>query len=175
MVLSVMKMERLSGITLLEADGANQSEEGAKMNNEFLPAYKVYQQVIDLELYYAFVDLVVHTSQEEKPGRSIEILWTRKSGNKRQKDRIILKPITSVTPARSWNGLKRSWERCPHYSCVGAGTGENPCASVRQYVCWKSARQFSPDDPADFQWRCVPARGSLSVGNRYAPPTRPAG
>lgn len=36
------------------------------MNNEFLPAYKVYQQVIDLELYYAFVDLVVHTSQEEK-------------------------------------------------------------------------------------------------------------
>lgn len=34
------------------------------MNNEFLPAYKVYQQVIDLELYYAFVDLVVHTSQE---------------------------------------------------------------------------------------------------------------
>ena len=61
-----MKMERLSGITLLEADGANQSEEGAKMNNEFLPAYKVYQQVIDLELYYAFVDLVVHTSQEEK-------------------------------------------------------------------------------------------------------------
>ena len=40
MVLSVMKMERLSGITLLEADGANQSEEGAKMNNEFLPAYK---------------------------------------------------------------------------------------------------------------------------------------
>ena len=55
MVLSVMKMERLSGITLLEADGANQSEEGAKMNNEFLPAYKVYQQVIDLELYYAFV------------------------------------------------------------------------------------------------------------------------
>lgn len=36
------------------------------MNNEFLPAYKVYQQAIDLELYYAFVDLVVHTSQEEK-------------------------------------------------------------------------------------------------------------
>ena len=36
------------------------------MNNEFLPAYKVYQQVIDLELYYAFVDLVVHTYQEEK-------------------------------------------------------------------------------------------------------------
>ena len=32
------------------------------MNNEFLPAYKVYQQVIDLELYYAFVDLVVHKS-----------------------------------------------------------------------------------------------------------------
>lgn len=31
--------------------------------------------------------------------------------NKRQKDRIILKPITSVTPARSWNGLKRSWEK----------------------------------------------------------------
>ena len=36
------------------------------MNNEFLPAYKVYQQVIDLELYYAFVALVVDTSQEEK-------------------------------------------------------------------------------------------------------------
>ena len=32
------------------------------MNNEFLPAYKVYQQVIDLELYYAFVALVVDTS-----------------------------------------------------------------------------------------------------------------
>lgn len=61
------------------------------MNNEFLPAYKVYQQAIDLELYYAFVDLVVHTSQEEKAGRSIEILWTRKSGNKRKKNRIILK------------------------------------------------------------------------------------
>ena len=63
-----MKMERLSGITLLEADGANQSEEGAKMNNEFLPAYKVYQQVIDLELYYAFVDLVVHTSYNNNYG-----------------------------------------------------------------------------------------------------------
>ena len=63
-----MKMERLSGITLLEADGANQSEEGAKMNNEFLPAYKVYQQAIDLELYYAFVDLVVHTSRRKSLG-----------------------------------------------------------------------------------------------------------
>ena len=52
-----MKMERLSGITLLEADGANQSEEGAKMNNEFLPAYKVYQQVIDLELYLSLIHI----------------------------------------------------------------------------------------------------------------------
>ena len=78
-----MKMERLSGITLLEADGANQSEEGAKMNNEFLPAYKVYQQVIDLELYYAFVDLVVHTSQEEKAWeiRYRNILLTMKNGS----------------------------------------------------------------------------------------------
>ena len=67
------------------------------MNNEFLPAYKVYQQVIDLELYYAFVDLVVHTSQEEK---AWEIYRN-----------IVDTPITSVTPARSWNGLKRSWEK----------------------------------------------------------------
>lgn len=35
------------------------------MDQQFIPAYQAYQQVIDLALYHAFAELVVRTSQEE--------------------------------------------------------------------------------------------------------------
>ena len=134
------------------------------MNNEFLPAYKVYQQVIDLELYYAFVDLVVHTSQEEKAWeiyRNIvdTQIWQQKAEGQNYFEAYNLRYPGEV--------LERFEEKL--------GKDVRIIRALALALGKTRARQFSPDDPADFQWRCVPARGSLSVGNRYAPPTRPAG
>lgn len=146
------------------------------MNNEFLPAYKVYQQAIDLELYYAFVDLVVHTSQEEKAWEIYRNIVDTQIWQQKEEEQNYFEAYNLRYPGEV---LERFEEKLGKdvriIRALALALGKTPCASVRQYVCWKSARQFSPDGPSDFQWRCVPARGSLSVGNRYAPPTRPAG
>ena len=41
-------------------------EEGGKIvNPEIIPAYSAYQEVIDLTLYHAFVELIVQTAHVE--------------------------------------------------------------------------------------------------------------
>lgn len=146
------------------------------MNNEFLPAYKVYQQVIDLELYYAFVDLVVHTSQEEKAWeiyRNIvdTQIWQQKAEGQNYFEAYNLRYPGEV--------LERFEEKLGKdvriIRALALALGKTRALQSDNMFVGNQLRQFSPDDPADFQWRCVPARGSLSVGNRYAPPTRPAG
>ena len=42
-------------------------EEGGKIvNPEIIPAYSAYQEVIDLTLYHAFVELIVQTAQDDE-------------------------------------------------------------------------------------------------------------
>lgn len=40
------------------------------MHIDRIPVYRVYQRAIDLELYHAFAELVVQTSQDDTAGRT---------------------------------------------------------------------------------------------------------
>ena len=148
------------------------------MNNEFLPAYKVYQQVIDLELYYAFVDLVVHTSQEEKAWEIYRNIVDTQIWQQKEEEQNYFEAITSVTPARSWNGLKRSWEKMSAlfvrwrwrwgkpvrfsqticlleisaavFSRRSGGLPMEMCTCKGRFICWK---QICPaDTPCWMNW-----------------------
>ena len=59
-----MKTGRLNG-TILPAGIGRSKKEGNVVNQEIIPAYSAYQEVIDLTLYHAFVELIVQTAHVE--------------------------------------------------------------------------------------------------------------
>ena len=54
------------------------------MNPEIIPAYSAYQEVIDLTLYHAFVELIVQTAQDDEARILYRQLKTRQIWQKDQ-------------------------------------------------------------------------------------------
>lgn len=144
------------------------------MNNEFLPAYKVYQQVIDLELYYAFVDLVVHTSQEEKAWEIYRNIVDTQIWQQKEEEQNYFEAYNLRYPGEVLERFEEKLGKMSALSCVGAALGKTRALQSDNMFVGNQLRQFSPDGPSDFQWRCVPAR-ALICWKQICPPTRPAG
>ncbi|MFQ7748384.1 MAG: hypothetical protein ACLRJV_14495 [Eubacteriales bacterium] len=83
-----------------------------------------------------------------------------------------MKPITSVTPARSWNGLRKLGKDVRIIRALALALGKTRALQSDNMFAGISAAVFQRSGGLPMEM-CT-CRGSLFVGNRYAPPTRPA-
>lgn len=146
------------------------------MNNEFLPAYKVYQQVIDLELYYAFVDLVVHTSQEEKAWEIYRNIVDTQIWQQKEEEQNYFEAYNLRYPGEV---LERFEEKLGKdvriIRALALALGKTRALQLDNMFVGNQRGSFLQDGPSDFPMEMCTCKGLLSFGNRYAPPTRPAG
>ena len=85
------------------------------MNQEIIPAYSAYQEVIDLTLYHAFVELIVQTAQDDEARILYRQLKTRQIW---QKDQNVSGYFETYNLRYPGEVLERFEEKLGHTRCM---------------------------------------------------------
>ena len=78
------------------------------MHIDRIPVYRVYQRAIDLELYHAFAELVVQTSQDDTARRTYRQTRAMQIWQVETDVSGYFEHIICVILARCWSGLRKT-------------------------------------------------------------------
>ncbi len=141
------------------------------MHIDRIPVYRVYQRAIDLELYHAFAELVVQTSQDDTARRTYRQTRAMQIWQVETDVSGYFEPYHLRYPGEVLERFEeKNWAMMSEFSALWPWRWEIPVRSSLTICLWEiSGGSIPPEIAAVCRRRCVPAGRSVSFGNGRCP------
>lgn len=113
------------------------------MHIDRIPVYRVYQRAIDLELYHAFAELVVQTSQDDTAGRTYRQTRAMQIWQVETDVSGYFEPYHLRYPGEVLERFEENWAMMSEFSALWLWRWEIPVRSSLTICLWEISGEHS--------------------------------
>lgn len=139
------------------------------MHIDRIPVYRAYQRTVDLDLYHAFAELVVQTSQDDTAGRTYRQMRTMQIWQPESDVFGYFEPYNLRYPGEVLERFEENWAMMSGCSALWLWHWAIPVRSSLTICLLAISGEHFSKGTAVCKRRCVPAGRSVSAGNGYHP------